>query len=465
MDHQDLSFHLARHVAKTRFEDLPQAAVDTAKKSILDLLGVSLAASGTIPAIKGVMEFVRAHGGTPHCSVLGFEDRLPPAMAAFANGAMAHCLDYDDVAPDGNHASSSLIPAVLAVAEFKGAVSGKQLITAVALGQDIFLRLRRSLHQRLDWLVTTVLGVFSATAAVSYVLTSSEEQIAHSLGIATLSSSGTLEMRFGTGSDLGELYAGFVAKSAVMAGMLAAAGITGVQKVFEGQAGIMPVYFGNDYDRSKVLEGLGEDFYGRAMQYKPWPVCGIANTYIHAVLKGVREKRIGPGDIVAIRPFVGDFQQRMCKPLNERCRPSGAMDARFSLPFCLAVAAVYGDVKVEHFGTASLTDPAVLAMTDKVTPIDDSAFDWVGAMPEARVEIDLKNGETFVATSEGTPGSASNPLGWDDLVRKFHHCASLAANPKPAATRVKVTDMLSELEGLDDVAKLMRLICEPSNVH
>ncbi|MGZ2432805.1 MmgE/PrpD family protein [Rhizobium redzepovicii] len=331
--------------------------------------------------------------------------------------------------------------------------------------KTFFLRLRRSLHQRLDWLVTTVLGVFSATAAVSYVLTSSEEQIAHSLGIATLSSSGTLEMRFGTGSDLGELYAGFVAKSAVMAGMLAAAGITGVQKVFEGQAGIMPVYFGNDYDRSKVLEGLGEDFYGRAMQYKPWPVCGIANTYIHAVLKGVREKRIGPGDIVAIRPFVGDFQQRMCKPLNERCRPSGAMDARFSLPFCLAVAAVYGDVKVEHFGTASLTDPAVLAMTDKVTPIDDSAFDWVGAMPEARVEIDLKNGETFVATSEGTPGSASNPLGWDDLVRKFHHCASLAANPKPAATRVKVTDMLSELEGLDDVAKLMRLICEPSNVH
>src|SRR5206468_11413403 len=85
----DVSLHLARFIAACRYEDLPPEAVDKAKKSILDLLGVILAAGGTVPAVKAVMEIVRSHGGAPQCSVLGFGDRVPPLMTAFANGSTA----------------------------------------------------------------------------------------------------------------------------------------------------------------------------------------------------------------------------------------------------------------------------------------------------------------------------------------------------------------------------------------
>ena len=56
--------------------------------------------------------------------MLGFGGRVPAPMAAFANGALAHALDYDDLTPWGQHSGSSIVPAVLAVAERHGAVSG-----------------------------------------------------------------------------------------------------------------------------------------------------------------------------------------------------------------------------------------------------------------------------------------------------------------------------------------------------
>jgi 2-methylcitrate dehydratase PrpD len=455
---QDFSRDLANYIATCRFSQLPPEAVDIAKKSVLDLLGVSLAASGTIPAIGGVIELIREHGGEPRCSVLGFGDRVPPVMAAFANGAMAHCLDFDDGAPDGNHASSSLIPAILAAAEHRGGITGEELITAVAVGQDVFLRIRRSLQQRLDWLVTTVIGAFSATAGVAHVLRLDPAQTANALGIASLGSCGTLEMRFGTGSDLGEIYAGFVAKTAVLSGMLAQKGITGTQRVFEGQAGIMNVYFDGEYDRAKVLDGIGTHFNGSTMQYKPWPICGINNTYVHATLELVRKNRIDPDDIVEIRPYVGDFQQRMCTPLEERRKPQRPMDGRFSIPFCLAAAAAYGDVRIEQFTEEGLRDPKVLALTQKVVPVNDSSLDWKGDMPNGRVEIDVRSGETFSGNGDGTPGTKDNPIGWEGIVRKFTACAALAQNPKPDAVIAQVAGIAKSLEKEADATRLIRLL-------
>jgi 2-methylcitrate dehydratase PrpD len=458
MTTKDLSHDLASFVSTCRYEDLSTEAIDAAKKSILDLLGVILAASGTVPAVRSVVELVRETGGKPECSVLGFDHRAPALMAAFANGAMAHCLDFDDVAPDGNHASSSLIPAVIAAAEHRGGVTGREMITAVAIGQDIFLRMRRSLPQRLDWLVTTVLGVFSATAGTSYILGLNAGQIVNAFGIASLGSCGTLEMRFGTGSDLGELYAGFVAKSAVLSALLAQKGVTGTQSVFEGAAGLMNVYFDGEYERAKILDGLGSRFAGSTMQYKPWPVCGIANTYIHATLELVRRHKLTATDISTIRPYVGDFQQRMSYPLEQRRFPECSMDARFSLPFCLAVAAVHGNVGIQHFTETGLKDPDVLAAAQKVVPVDDSSLDWKGDMPNARVEIVTSNGMVFTGFGDGTLGSKDRPMGWEDLSRKFMECALLSATPVSSDILHSVLDMAGSLEEMRDATQMIRAL-------
>ncbi|WP_198084594.1 MmgE/PrpD family protein [Variovorax sp. E3] len=456
MSSKDLSHEFASFVASCRFEDLPEDAIESAKKSILDLLGVSLAASGTVPAVGAVVDLVRENGGIPECSILGSRERAPALMAAFANGAMAHALDFDDMGADGHHPSSSIIPAVFAAAEHAGNVSGKTLITSVALGQDMFLRMRRNVAERQDWLMTTVLGVFSATASVAHVLGLNADQVSNALGIASLGSCGTLEMRYGRESDLGQLYAGFMAKSAVLSALLARKGVTGTQSVFEGKAGVMNVYFGGKYDRTRMLADLGHSFAGSTLQYKPWPVCGLANTYIHATLQLIRKHKLVESDIRDIRPYVGDFSQRMCYPLEERRCPATPMDARFSLPFVLAAAIVHGDVKASHFTESGLTDAAVLAAALKVVPVDDSSMDWTGDMPNARVDIVTRDGRTLTGTGDGTPGSRDNPMGWTELSKKFAECASLAANAPSNKTILTVQEMVRSLEKLSDATELMR---------
>ena len=166
----DLSNDLARFAATTRFEDLPPESVETAKKSILDTLGVILAASGMEPAVKALIDLVRDEGGRPDCTILGFGGRVPAGHAALANGALAHCLDFDDQTPWGAHPDSSVVPTALALAELKGGVSGRELITAVAIGQELFTRLRLNVGWHMDWNLSTAVGCFSAAAAGKYTL-------------------------------------------------------------------------------------------------------------------------------------------------------------------------------------------------------------------------------------------------------------------------------------------------------
>lgn len=458
MNEKDLSHIFASHVETCRYEDLPADAIEASKKSILDVLGVCLAASGTVPAIQSVIEIVRESGGNPSCSVLGFGDRVPPLMAAFANGAMAHCLDFDDMGADGHHPSSYLVPAVFAAAEHVGGISGKHLITAIAIGQDMFFRMRRSLPQRQDWLMTPVLGVFSATAAVSHLLRLDRKKVANALGIASLGSCGTFELRFGTNSDLGELYAGFVAKSAVLSAWLAQKGVTGTQSVFEGKAGIMNVYFNGNYDRSRILDGLGSRFEGATVQYKPWPTCGLSHSYIHATLELIRKHNLTASEIVEIRPYVGDFQQKMSYPLDARRSPDSSMDARFSIPFCLAAAAAHGEVRIRQFTEDGIRDPEVLAAAKKVVPVNDSDLDWKGDMPNARVDILTSDGRTLTGVGDDTPGSSARPMDWDDIARKFAECAALAAKPVPSAGIAAAVELATSLEQANDSTAILRAL-------
>ncbi len=74
-DQRDLVHHFADYAAKLNYEDLPEAARLAAKKTILDTLGVILAASGTEPAVRGLVEIVKESGGTPNCTLLGFGGR------------------------------------------------------------------------------------------------------------------------------------------------------------------------------------------------------------------------------------------------------------------------------------------------------------------------------------------------------------------------------------------------------
>ncbi len=454
---RDLCFAIADFFADTQFDKLSNTAIEGAKKSLLDTMGVCIAASGKEPAVRALVDYVIHCGGMAESSVLAFGGKVPAVMAALANGAMAHCLDYDDQTPWGQHSASSLVPAVFAIAESRGAVDGREMISAVAAGQDLFNRLRTGIDWRKDWNFSTVMGVFCATGACCRLLGLSREQTAQALGIATMQCAGTTEVINSTGSDLRAMYAGFPAKGAVLATQLAARGISGVPSAFEGRFGILNQYFGGRYDRAKILAGLGQDYTGGLTLYKRWPAVGTAHSHIHATIEIVRQHDLQPADIEQIRVYVGDYHQLMSEPIEQRRAPRTLVDAKFSLPFLVAIAAVRRDMRLADFTEEAIRDSQVLQTAQKIVPVPQASLDWKLELPPGRVEIVMRDGRRFERVGTDIPGSSENPLSWDDIFRKFADCARAAIHPWPAARIERAQALARSLEHQDDATELPRV--------
>ena len=455
---RDLVHDFADHAASMTYAALPEAAREAAKKSILDTLGVILAASGLEPAVRAVIEIVQQSGGAPECSVLAFGGRAPALMAALANGALAHCLDYDDQTPWGQHCASSIVPAVFAMAERQGGVTGQELIVAVAVGQDIFARLRCNVAWKKDWNLSTVLAVYAATAAAGRVAGLSAAQIGHAMGIASMGSSGIMEMVAGRGSDLRGLYAGFSAKGAVLAVLMAQKGVTGIDRLFEGKYGVFASYFGGEYDRKAMLAGLGAELLGNGTLYKRWPCVGTAHSHMKAAIDIVTAQNLGVDDIAEIKLHVGDYHDLMCQPLDERRAPATLADAKFSLPFLVAIATVRRGMSVTDFTQTGLHDPAILEAGRKISLVADSTLDWKLELPPGRVEIVAKDGSRWLVEGQRVPGNADNPMSWDDLAAKFRECAAVCVNPLEAETVERAIALARTLETLGDATDLTRAL-------
>jgi 2-methylcitrate dehydratase PrpD len=454
----DVAQYFGKLAAHTSVRDLDDAAVTAAKMSVLDTIGVALAATSAEPAVATVIDLVLADGGRPEAAVWGSGRRVPAAGAAFANGAMAHGLDFDDQTPWGQHASSSVVPAVLAVADRRGAVNGAELVTAVAVGQDIFARLRCHVGWRKDWNTSSVLGVYAGAAAAARVLGLSPERCEHALGIASQQSSGVMEVVAGTGSNLRSTYAGFSARGAVTAALLAERGLTGVAEVFEGPVGVFACYFGGRYDREAMLADLGKDFRGGGTLYKVWPAVGTSHGHIHAVVELMREHGLTVEDIAELRLAVGDYHRVMCTPLAERRAPETLVDAKFSLPFLVALAAVHGTVEVAHFTKTGLHDPRVRAVAEKVVPVDDALLDWHLELPPGRVEVTTTDGRVLSRVGSAFPGSQERPVTWPELAEKFRRCAAFASRPPAEADIEQAIDVAQDLDTAPDVTVLSRLL-------
>ena len=110
-DDADLSEHFAEYATAAASRNLPPEAVEGAKKSVLDTIGVILGASGTEPAVRAVIDHVHEGGGAQESSILAFGGRVPAAMAAFApTRVLRRAIGTRRKRPARPSAPASLIP-------------------------------------------------------------------------------------------------------------------------------------------------------------------------------------------------------------------------------------------------------------------------------------------------------------------------------------------------------------------
>ena len=461
---KEVALILAEHVAKIRYEDLPAEVVANTKKSILDTLGVIVAASTLAQGCREVLEIVKEGGGRKESTIIGYGVKAPCWMAAFATGAMAHSLDFDDFLDTGYvHPSVSTVPPASAIAERIGGVSGKDFITAIALGNDLICRMGLSYTRRPEaykptWMFTPLFGVFSATVACCKLLQMNAEKTVNALGIALEHAGGSRVYAHGTGGTLRGLYANFPSRAGVFSALMAEKGITTGKDVFEGRSGFYHLYLGGSYHRASLTEGLGIRFEGVDVTFKAWPSCRETHPYIEATLDIVNEANIKPKDIEEITVLIDEVTQQMCQPLEGRRRPETSMDAKFSIPFTVAVAAVYRKVTLKELTSEGIQDKRILQVAQKVVPKVDPADKAIREVPPAVVEIRTRDGKIHSRKVEIAYGHPSKPISTENLVNKFRDCISYSFKPIGEKNREKAITMITRLEEVDDVGQIIRLL-------
>lgn len=453
-----LSIRLARQVTGLEFTSLPASTVKSTKRALLDAVGVISAASGLSNEAQPFIRLAMQSGGTAEASILGTGLRTTAVRAAFANGAMSHALDYEDafdLAPV--HPNASLIPAVLALAQSHASpLPGSEVIAAIAVGCEISCRLGLSLRRPLEeggWYPPPILGAMGAVAGAARVLALTPEQLLDAWSLMLLQNSCSGQIIHSADSTLRAVREAFPAQAAVDCVQLAKAGIRGFSEVFEGRAGFFAMFAGGQYSPDELTRGLGERWAIDALSFKPWPSCRGT----HAAIECALQLRLQRGFDLALidRIFVegGPVQAMLAEPPARKRAPLTAIDAKFSLPWTIALALVRGAVRLESFDAASLDDPTLRAIASRVE--FRLREDWTrDRATSGTLDIQQSDGKSLHHVVDDALGSPARPLDDAGLMDKFLECLARAAQPQTTAQARTLAERILDLESEPDIRSL-----------
>lgn len=449
----DATADFARFLADTRYEDIPAAAITATKRSIFDTVGVMLAGSGPNGTARKIVGMLERWGGAPEATVIGHAAKLPAPHAAFANGAMAHQYDFDDTHDEAvAHPTANSLSAGLAVAEARGNASGRDLLRAVALANDVSCRLGLAIIGSLyeyPWTRPPVIGIFGATSAAAIMLGLKPEAIESAFGLTLHQAGNTLECLYASGSEVRGFRDGFSSRNGVTAACMAEAGVRGDRSALEGRFGLFNAFFRGEYRREALVKDLGRHFEADRISIKPWPSARETHATLQAVLDLRSMHKLGPADVREVRLHVGNTNLHFCEPAEARRRPAGRMDALGSLPFAVAVALQHGSVPLVAYTDAAIKDPAVLALADRVTWQVDESRSADGTIEGATVDIETTSGAKHRHSVRHGMGHPDAPLTDAVIKHKFEGCGAMAH--RPPATR-DVERLWQAVQSLDTIS-------------
>lgn len=447
------TLRLAEFIAKSRWEDLPPAAVAAAKRAILDSVGVMLAGSVEPPAV--ILQRVAAsEGGSPLCTVLGTRLRTGGAWAALANGIAGHALDFDDMnfALLG-HPSVPVLAAALAAGELSHA-DGRALIHGFLVGFEVETTLGETMnpaHYAHGWHATSTLGTVGAAAASARLLGLEPVETRNALAIAASEASG-LKENFGTMTK--PFHAGHAARNGILAALLAREGFTGAEIALEGPQGYLRVFGSQKEEITVALDGLGSPWkiLSTGVAVKPYPSCACTHSIIAALLELRRTHAVRPEAVLEVTVGVNALVPNMLIHGS----PRTGLEGKFSAEFCAALALVDGRVCIASFRDERTADPAIRSLMGRVKMVVDPSIP--GDLEHhvwTRVRVRLTDGRTLEISPREVPGHPRVPLSRDELVAKFTDCAGRVL---PRDRVESVTEMLEGLDGCPDLRSLTAIL-------
>lgn len=434
-------------VRTTTYDDLPEEVVRHSKRSIRDVVGVSIYGSQHPVGQKLTRYVGRALPGTD-ATVLGRDTASVPG-AALANGTFAHAVDYDDTFESiVLHPSAPVFPAALAISESVGG-TGRDLLTAYGVGLEVAYRVGHATypeHYDHGWHNTGTIGTFGATAAAASILDLDPEPLRHAFGI-TASGSSSLKKNFGTMTK--PLHPGHAAQCGVRATLLADDGFTADPQILDGDMGYGEVMTPDDgYDPTVIEAGLS-DWGVLDNGFKPYPSGVISHAAMEGMRRLVVENDLSVDDVEHVSVTLEEAASEMLI----HARPENELQAKFSIEFCLAAVLRERDVGVREFTDEYVTSPETKAVIERIErDFETDLFGGKFAGYGARVVVETVDGERYVAEEKRAPGSPTNPLPEERWEAKFTDCVSTVLDD---TERTAVHDAVMSLEEDGALSKLV----------
>lgn len=440
---------LANFIVKISFESLPKTVIEHAKLCVLDWLGNALAGSQE-PPVRIVRAIIESLGGKQESTVIGSSLKTTCLYAALANGISGHVVELDDIHEKAIiHPAAPVLPAALAIAEREG-VNGRDFITSIVLGYEVEIRIGKSInpsHYQF-WHTTGTIGTFGAVAAAGKLLGLSEKDLIHAFGIAGTMAAGLIEV-FGTMSK--PLNPGRAAMDGVLAALLAKEGFTSSTRILESEKGYLRAT-AREFNIEEITRDLGKNFEMLNNIFKVHASCGHTHAAIDAVLEIVRRYDIKPEDVDDI--LVGTYPIAV-DVVGRNYEPTTPSEAKFSLPYCVAVALIYRKAGLKEFSYERLNDPEIRKLAKKVRVyVEQKCID--SRMGCAEVKIRTRSGEeysSFITTPKGYP---QNPLTKQELEEKFKTLASIILPEYQVAEIVKIVSILENISSVGELSTLLR---------
>ena len=468
---------LANFVVGTKFDDLPREVVDKVKQVLLDSVGCAL---GGYITDRGrlAIEFAVERGGNPQASIIGGH-RTSYDLAAFVNGELINALDYDVIGPCTGHVYPYVAPPCLAIAERVHA-SGKELILALALAQEIGGRVASSLIQhrvlkdeppyyeeypRFSFSTTLLGGVAGAGRLFEF----DAYKMRNALGIAGASCPvpGGQKWETITGPAIMVKYnawAGWCSQLATVATLLAEKRFTGDTTILDGERGFWVLVGSPFFKPENLLGGLGKVWHILDSALKLYPTCQINQAGIQAIHKIIREHNIKPGEIEGIL-VKGD--PLYLTPNRTGMKVTNFGDMQFLNAYIFAAAILYDDIAGPAWQMPSVFDRPELKVLAKKVKVElhprtsevlaKAIKTGIGRPFILNVVVEITaRGEKFTAEEVAPKGDPTNPVTEDEILAKFRNNASFSMLP---SSRVElVIKMISQLEEVDDITELTKLL-------
>lgn len=445
-------------VSSLRYDDIPADVVASTRLRILDVIGLSIA-GGETPFGKSVRASASAWPGTA-ARLWGTSGTASAVGAAFVNGACSQTLEYDDTHNESVvHMSSPAVAAALALADEHKA-SGKAIVTAIALGNEMSCRVGsvtpQQFHKR-GFHPSGLFAPFGVCWLAGKLLGLDAGQMSRAAGITGSYAAGLIQC-WVDGTQSKFLHPGWAAQSGIAAAILGKNGVTGPSEVFEGRFGLFASHLqaadpAPNFDR--LTKELGTFWDSRASSFKPFPVAHVIHPYIDALLRLRERHGLTPDKIekivVPVAPFIVPI---VCEPVEEKRRPNTDSHGRVSIQYTLAEALALGRIGKDAYAESSLRDPTILALADRVEFVVDPSMPGSEQF-KGVVEVFARDGGHWTEIEEYNHGSPENPMTDADIEAKFRENVEGVLSEGQAT---RVVEAMMAVETMPDASAIGALL-------